>query len=429
MSLQDENDLLRAGLLPTDHREGTRQCDPPAPAAVAAAPTLESALRPRLITLEDARHPPIEQFLVGSLYPLGKPSVTFGPSGVGKSSLIAQLAFRVAAGGSSSFLGMFLGDHGPAPVLIYSAEDTLEDWQRKAGAILRGCPDIDVESALQRLYVIDRTEGIARLSEIMQLRTGAGLESQTRKELRATPERLALIACAKQIGAKFINLETASRLVEDEDNSNMAALLAAAGHIAAETGAAVNISHHPTKAASRENDSSPESARGGGAFIANSRTAVSLFPADEAVLAKLAARGLRFAARDVLELKHAKSTSSVPPQDPIVLVRCTTPYGGVLQLPELVQGNPEQAAAHAEKRCRADAAKADRFRLLYDVVKEQKAGGPLSVRALRDQADRVGVITREMDAFTRSAIAEGVLKIGRTNKAGHVLDLDLGIRP
>src|SRR5205085_6247174 len=139
-------------------------------------------------------------------------------------------------------------------------------------------------------------------------------------ENRATTERLRIIAKAKEVGARLIILETASRLVPKEDNEDFAALLSAAGHVAAETGAVVAISHHPTKAASLANDSSRESARGGGAFINNSRTAVSLYPAGADHLASLQKRGLHFAEKDVLVLEHQKGTSSVPRQDSITLI-------------------------------------------------------------------------------------------------------------
>ncbi len=411
---KDDNDRHREGTLPTDPFGEADQ---------------DQLLDARLITLDQARNPPAERFLVGRLYPMGKASVTYGPSGVGKSSLLSQLAFKVAAGGGGAFLSMLMHDQEGGPVLIYSAEDTFEDWQRKAGAALVGCPDIDLSRALGRLYVIDKTEGIARLSESLQLRIEVAGATTTRRELRATPERLALIACAKKLGARFINIETASRLVDDEDNPSMAALIAAAGHIAAETGAAVNVSHHPTKAASKENDSSPESARGGGAFIANARTAVSLFPADEFVLAQLSEKGLKLSKSDVVVLGHAKSTSSVPPQDPIVLVRVGTPHGAVLQLPELMRADPQWAAAQASKAAREEQSRQDRFARLYDVVEELMRGGPVSLRPLRDHADKVGVPARDMETFARSAIGAGILRVAREDKSGRILALGLGRRP
>ena len=309
------------GCLPKDIWEASAQidvCQPGEDDGPEQEPQVATKLPPRpiltsrMISLERAQAPPVEHFIVGVLFPFGKCSVIYGPQGAGKTAFLAQLAFKVAAGGGGSFLNMFMHDQEGGPVLIYSAEDTFEDWERKAGAILCGCPDIDVPNALSRIHVVDKTEGIARLTEMVQLRVEAGLEITTRREPRSTPERLALIQLAKDIGARFIILETASRLVEEEDNSNFTALQAAGGHIASETGAAVTISHHPNKVASKDNDSSPEGARGGSALINNSRTAVSLFYAQLEHLAALTESGLKFAEEDVLVLEHQKGTSSVP---------------------------------------------------------------------------------------------------------------------
>jgi hypothetical protein len=321
--------------------------------------------------------------------------------------------------------------HVTGPVLVYTLEDTYEDWERKAGAVHFGCPDIDVARALEHLHIYENKEGFGRLTEIIQIRSDAGLESITRHEFRATPERLALIARAKQVGAVLIIIETASRLVEEETNEQFAALLSAAGHIAAETGAAVIISHHPTKAASKENDSSPEAARGGGAFINNSRTAVSLYPAAAEHVATLVERGLHFAEKDVLVFEHQKGTSSVPRQDPIVLIRCPTPYGAVLQLPESVASDPHQAAVHADRAARQQARDVERLATLYDVVAELRTGGPVSKNKLRPHHGRLGVVKNDVDALVDRALSARppVLRAARKDATGRILDLELGARP
>jgi AAA domain-containing protein len=324
---------------------------------------------------------------------------------------------------------MDMPDQAGAPVLVYSAEDTFEDWERKAAAVMVGCPDVALQRALDRLYVVDKTEGIAQLSELVQVRSDLGAESITRREPRATVERDALIHHGKQIGAQLIIIETASRLVEDEDNSNFAALLAACGHIASETAAAVVISHHPTKSATKDNDSSPESARGGGAFINNSRTAVSLFPAQAEHLAKLNEAGLHFAEKDVLVLEHQKGTSSVPRQEPIILVRCPTPFGMVLQLPERAIADPAQAEVHARRAQREQRGQEAQFTALYDLVAELCAHDAVSKNKLRGEHKRLGVAKNSVDALVDRAITAGVLKPGRRDSAGRLLSLDLGVRP
>lgn len=398
------------------------------PAIAAIAPP---AMLSRRISLERAKSPPAEHFIVGPLFPFGKASVVYGPQGAGKSALLSQLALKVASGGGGAFLGMLMHDQEGGAVLVYSAEDTFEDWERKAAAVLHSCPDVDVPRALERLHIVDKTEGIARLTELVQVRSDLGNEAVTRREPRATAERSALIAHARQLQARLVIIETASRLVDDEDNANFAALLAACGHIAAETGAAVLLSHHPTKNAAKDNDSSPEGARGGSAFINNSRTAVSLFPARPEHVAKLADQGLHFAEKDVLVLEHQKGTSSVPRQDPIVVVRCPTPHGAVLQLPKFVAADPTMAAAHARRAQREQQAHAAQLTALHDLVAELRASDAVSKNKLRPHAARLGVTKKNeaVDALVDRAIAAGVLKAGRRDSAGRLLSLELGTRP
>jgi hypothetical protein len=381
----------------------------------------------RRITLEDARRPPVERFLVGSLFPFGKASVFYGPTGAGKSTFLSQLGFGVAGGGRD-FLGMRMHDEEGGPVLVYSAEDTFEDWQRKAAAVLSAC-DVNMEHALERLHVVDKSEGEARLSELVQLHVNLGAESTTRRERRPSPERLALIAHAMQLQARLVIIETTSRLVDDEDNANLSALLSACGHVAAETGAAVIVSHHPTKNAAKDNDSSLESARGGGAFTANSRCAVSIFPAEAQHLAQLEEKGLHFAPRDVLLLEQQKGTSSVPRQEPVVLVRCSTPFGAVLKLPHAALADPAQAAMHAARRELEQRRREVQLAGLYDLVEQLRNGGPVSKRKLRDHGPSIGVTKHDMDDFVDGAIAAGVIGADRRDASGRILALGLGKRP
>jgi anti-sigma factor RsiW len=66
--------------------------------ANALPPVLPPPSRP--LDLEAVRNPPREAFLIGRLFPRGKASVFYGPTTVGKSILLSQLAFGLAAGTS-----------------------------------------------------------------------------------------------------------------------------------------------------------------------------------------------------------------------------------------------------------------------------------------------------------------------------------------
>ena len=396
--------------------------EPTAPSSSAAPNTPAAAQR---LSLEDAKAPPVERFILGSMIPLEKASVIFGPTSIGKSALISQIAFHLA-GGSESLWGLPLIPDG-APVLIYSAEDTLDDWKRKAAAT-RKAGGINMERALSRLYVIDKTEGVARLSEVVTVRT-EGLvkgESISRRIARPTQEQDLIIAEARRIGARLIVVETASRLVDDEDNANFAALMAALGRISRLTGAAILLSHHATKAASKDNDSAIENARGGGALIADARNALSLFPADEQ---QASAYRDRFPSEDIAVLVHGKGTSSTRRHTPIVLVRCDATYGAVFRLPDDAELSPEMEQANTERLERQRRREAEELARLYDVVAHTLPNKPaISPSWLRDNAAKdIGVSKHRVEALVNRALESGVLKVARRTERG--ITLALGLDP
>lgn len=374
------------------------------------------------ISLEDVRTPPVEQFILGPMLPLEKPSVIFGPTSIGKSAAIAQIAFHLAAG-SESLWGLPLPPGG-APVLIYSAEDTLDDWKRKAGAIYNA-GGIDMERALSRLYIIDKSEGVARLSEVVTVRTQGLNETESRRVVRPTEEQDRLIAEARRVEAKLIVVETASRLVDDEDNPSFAGLMAALGRIARETGAAVLLTHHATKAASKENDSAIENARGGGALIANARNALSLFPADEQ---QAIAYCDRFPAEEIAVLVHGKGTSSTRRHAPIVLVRCDATYGPVFRLPDEVAHTPEEHLLHNRRMEQEREREREQFGRLFDVVKELQKLGPVSQSRLRERVREIGVEKRKLEPLVLRAFEKGVLRTSPW-KSGRGKALELGNDP
>jgi len=358
---------------------------------------------PVRLSLDAIRNPPREQFLAGPFFPLGKSSVFFGPTSVGKSAALAQLLFAFAAA-MSSIWGLPLLPGG-GPVLVYTAEDTFDDWIRKAAAVL--CAGgIAMERALERFYIMDNSEGIARLSEVVTVRSGGPMESVSRRVARPTGERERVIAAAKEIGAKAILFETASRMVEEEDNANFSALHSDVGAVTRETGAAGIITHHATKAASKDNDSAIENARGGGALVANARNAVSLFPADPDVAKQYADRF----PEDVVTLAHGKATSSTRRHAPITLVRCDARYGAVFRLPDEVARTPDEDIAHNRRMDQKREREREQLGRLYDVVAELLVLGPVSQSRLRDRVTDVGVEKRKLEALVLLAVERGVLR-------------------
>jgi hypothetical protein len=385
-------------------------------------------LSPARLTMDDVRYPPAERFAVGSIIPLGKVTVFFGPTSVGKSAALAQIA-AAFAGGEKSLWGLPVLHRG-GPVLVYTTEDTLDDWKRK-GAALRVSGGINVERVLERLYVVDKTEGLARLSEVVSVRTGSALESVSRRVGQPTEERDRIIEVIREIGALIVIVETASRLVEREENEDFSALQSALGHVARETGAGVVLSHHPTKAASKVNDSSIESARGGGALMGNARCALSLFPADMNSEPAKAFKG-RFPNEDLVVLEHLKATSSTRRQPPMVLVRTDGTWGAVFRLPDEVTMTPDQEARNAERLETERQVELESLRRLYAAVEKYLPTRPrMSPSWLRDHHHaEIGVPKNGPDgveALVRKAVDAGILRVGRRTAAG--IFVVLGVDP
>jgi hypothetical protein len=376
-------------------------------------------IAPVRLTLADITDPPLEYFVLGSMLPFGKSSVFFGPSGKGKSAVLAHVAFAFAAGADSLWgLPLYCDpeteERGGA-VLIYSAEDTLDDWKRKGAALRYADVGIDLARALERFHIVDKTEGIARLSEVLTVRSEAAAGSISRRVASPTEEQEQLIAATLAVGARLVVVETASRLVEEEDNASFSGLQSALGHIGRETGAAVVVTHHATKAASKDNDSAVESARGGGALVANARNALALFPAEGDEAKPYLDR---FPAADLFVLKHGKSTSSTKAHAPLVLVRCDAKYGAVFRLPEEVAHSPEADASRHARMEQEQERERERLGRLYDVVARHLPLRPaLSPSWLRDNCHtEIGVPKngpRGVEALVKLASDRGILKVDR----------------
>lgn len=381
------------------------------------------------LSVDDLFAPPLEEFVLGRMFPLAKSSVIYGPTSVGKSALLAQAAIAFAAGEPSLWgLPLHLGG---GPVLIYSAEDTLDDWKRKAAAVAKG-GGVDVSRAIERLWIIDRSEGTARLSEVLTVnkRRSRAL-SETRRVPQPTEEQARLIEAARKVEARWVIVETASRLVEDEDNASFSALQSALGRVGRETGAAVTVSHHATKTASKENDSGLESARGGGALVYNARNAISLFPASRE---EAAAHLDRFPLEDLFVLSHGKATSSTRRHAPLLLARCDAEFGAVFRPPGEVATDPQQEAALAAKRAArmAEERAQERERLgrLFSLVGQLASSGTVSPRKLReDYRETLGLSKHKVEELVALAVDRGVLVAKQTDCNGRVLSLAQGADP
>jgi energy-coupling factor transporter ATP-binding protein EcfA2 len=395
---------------------------PPEPGATTSTPV------PRTLTLDDIEHPPVEEFVWGKTIPFGKATVIYGPSGAGKSALIAQVVFAVAAG-DEELLGRKLWP-GSVSVLVYTAEDTFDDWKRKGAALLACgvmCPE-RIQKAIERIQIMDASEGIARLVESVTVWVDGPSERITRRTSRPTEEADAIIAAARATGRSrgLIVIETVSRIIDDEDNPAMSALMSVGGAIARATGWAVLFSHHPGKAASKENDSSPEAARGGSALISNSRNSLSLYPADPSVAGKYKDH---FAADDIFALEHRKPTSSTRPEPQLALVAIGSPWGRVFQRPEEVAFTPEQEQVNAARVSAERQREGEALCRLYEVVERMLPLGEVSPTRLRDRLSEIDVKKRGLERLVETAIERGILLSGPPASGGRGVRLALGRDP
>lgn len=381
---------------------------------------------PVRLALADIQNPPRESFVLGRMLPLGKPSVFFGPMGKGKSALIAQIAFALAAG-APHLWGLDMLPGGGA-VLIFTAEDTKEDWELKGAAIMKD-GKIDVERALERLWIMDRT---GEYSPVRLLSTMTFRENMTastaisRLETKITGEVANMAAYARRHRVKLIIIETVSNLVDEEDNPTLASLISVLRLIAERTGAAVVITHHSTKSSAKENDSAVENLRGGYALAANARNVLSLYPAEPEEAKPYRDR---FPAADLFVLRHAKPTSSTRAHDPMTLVRTDATYGAVFHLPGEVALTPEQEQINTLRLDAERQREAEALRQLYEVVEKLLPIGPVSPSRLREHVTEIGIPKRKLDALISSALDLGFLKTASPASGGRGLRLALGFDP
>jgi RecA-family ATPase len=421
------------------HEAGWDPPDPVLSAEEEFAPYAEPAQAlSHALALDRVLNPVRDRFLCGKLFARGKLSVLFGPTHVGKSIFLSQLAFHIAAG-CESYAGMELPEGG-GPVLVYTAEDDSNDWALKAAAQLAEWTALAgreeamrrLARALERFHIIDRSGSTTRLSELVKLTSSKNGGTVTRTRALPTEEHAQLLAEAVRLRPLLVDVETASQLVDEEDNPNLAALVARLTAVAQASGAAVVLSHHPTKADSAAGDSSLTAARGGYALVANAKGGVvSLYPADQAELARLDKDGLMAAKEDIAVLRQEKGTPSAKRQAPVTLIRVGTEYGGVFRLPVEVQRDPKAREQH-EARAQ-DARRREQWSLLhvYQAAEEKMKSGPVSKNRLRAPLRELGErgADTDLDALVDRAIAAGVLVVEHADKVGRVLSLTLGRRP
>ena len=155
--------------------------------------------------------------------------------------------------------------------LIMTAEDSPEDYRRKAYALLH-CPEppTTADKAQNRINIWN-LRGTGK--KLIEKKTGLVLPNLTfAKEV---------IEAIKSDGAQIVFIETLSRFLEEEDNSQISAAIACTDHIAQQTGCAVVLIHHTSKASAQgvergEIEMDQYHGRGGGALADSCRSVLGM---------------------------------------------------------------------------------------------------------------------------------------------------------
>jgi RecA-family ATPase/5S rRNA maturation endonuclease (ribonuclease M5) len=205
--------------------------------------------------------PEPRKMLIDGFIPLGITGTIGGRGGVGKSMLALELALSVATG--SAFFGHEVPD--PGQVVILSAEDDLEEIQRRLYNIRSVMPEAFNADALKNNLLIKSFVGDPLLFT-QSIDGGAAL---------ATPEVSAIAGHISRLSKpKLIIVDTYSRFNGGKENSNedAAHFVKACEQLSVKTGATVLIMAHMRKGSRGDADD----LAGGARFVDSSRWSATL---------------------------------------------------------------------------------------------------------------------------------------------------------
>ena len=230
-------------------------------------------------------------------FPAGTVSILSSVGGFGKSHLMLLIAFCKALG-----LPDFCGRPcAPGRVVILTAEDDLEEMQRRSQRILRYLRNLNVEidHALLRanLQLVDLTGGGAKNLMVRAETSGA------------IPTDL-VAHIAEEIGkADMIVIDTLSRFsgASENDNTAGAVFISACETIAKLTGAAVLVLSHTGKDVARAGIVDQYVSRGASAFSDNARSVAVLAAPTKKAMKSLEIDAEAVERGDLFRLAHVKS--------------------------------------------------------------------------------------------------------------------------
>ncbi|MCJ2116733.1 AAA family ATPase [Methylobacterium sp. J-001] len=332
-SLAAEEALARAYLPPEEAPT------PPSIDATLPAPTGIRGFE--LITgIIDARGIPTRRHVIYPRCPCGDLLLTVAEPGTSKSTLALFDALVIASGEERILRGEDLVSperlHRPGPVIVYDAEDPLDEMRR-------------------RLVAGQRAYGLAEMRHGIALWSGVGDEFL--RIARRCPDTKALVPAdgvvllmrrIVEIGAVYVALGPLAGLAEGMDEngaSDMDAVMTILVRIAAATGVCINVIHHTSKSGGAE-AGSMNAGRGSSAIAAKARAMVTLnnLTADQAKLYGVPAQ-------DHIAMTYAKLSHGRKPSGPIIFRRESVLVGngrGLLDDPRDVFEMSPHAVLQAE---------------------------------------------------------------------------------
>jgi hypothetical protein len=215
-------------------------------------------------TLSKPSQIPPRKWLYGTILIRGFPTMMVAPGGTGKSGLVMAMAVAMAVGQE-----LFAGEapHGKLKVWVHSAEDPLEEQQRRLAAACahHGVTDADLG---RRLILSSARDNSLRLAQM-----GAKGPEIVQADVDAIVREMK----TQNVDVLIVDPIAGMAAVPENDNAAVNIVMDALRGIAERANAAVLFLHHTSKQASLNMDASGvTAARGADAFQAAARVVVQL---------------------------------------------------------------------------------------------------------------------------------------------------------
>lgn len=265
---------------------------------------------------------PVRQWVVHPRLPLGDVAQCVGEPAVSKSTLALRDALAVASGDETILRGK--DQHGnpisperlhlTGPVIVYNAEDRLQEMERRL-------------LAAQRHFGIERTKyPVVLWSGVDGVKLTIVHQSGERAALKRAPGADLLEQAIRKLRAVFVVLDTQISLKAggvENSNDDQDVLLQELAIMAARTHCAITVVHHTSKQ-TRNNRGDMAAGRGGFAAVGKVRSAFTLVKVTGADDEK----GWGVTEEDgYIRLDYAKISHAKKPSTPIVFKRLDLPVG------------------------------------------------------------------------------------------------------